>query len=445
MREKRIRFGMREIIHLLALYTILATGVGSYFYINNVTNTREYANLVRDAQTIAGLIDPARVETLTLSEADLTNIDYIRLKEQVTNAKNANPDFRFVYLMAKRDESIYFMVDSEDPASEDYSPPGQEYDEASPELFAGWDDGAEPVLEIYEDRWGNWISALAPIRNASGTIALVGIDQNADAHRNLFLMQVGLATLATIALLSLVSMSYILSRREQDLIDMKADFVAVASHELRTPLMSLRWELAQLKTDTSIGPAVRSSISTMYTQICTLIDLSTSFLMTTSADHGMMSTTNFKPFDAAALVRSRIANATPLAANRAIAIETNVTPGVRAMVQGDEDRLRLVFDNLISNAIKYSPANSKIIITYTDNGTMKQFAVSDSGMGIPPKEISSIFGGFNRATNAKQAGVAGTGFGLYISKRIIDFHGGTIACKSTEGKGTVFTVNLPGV
>jgi signal transduction histidine kinase len=437
---------MKEATYALACIAIILAGIGAYAYINATTNTRAYAELVSRAQTIAALIDPDRVANLSVSATDLVNADYLHIKGQITAARSANPDLRFIYLMAERDGRVYFMVDSEDPASEDYSPPGQEYDEASPELLAGWEAGAPPVLEIYEDRWGNWISALAPIRTETGeTIALVGLDQNADAHRTVFLSQVGLVVLATVALLSLVTFAYILSRREQDLIDMKADFVAIASHELRTPLMALRWELARLKDDTSLAGGTRTSLHTMYDQVCTLIDLSTSFLMTTSADHGLMHERTFKDFDLASLLRARIAAATPGAAARSITLTHNLTPDIHAMVRGDEDRLRLVVDNLITNAVKYSRPNSEITISFRDQGTSKEFSVRDSGIGIPEKELASVFSGFRRATNAARSGVAGTGFGLYIAKRIIDFHGGTITCLSKEGAGSTFTVSLPGV
>lgn len=443
---RRNRFGMREVMYVAACTLIIAAGVGAYAFTNTVTNTEVYEDLVGKVQTIAALIDPRLVENLSVSATDLVNPDYIRLKEHITNARTANPDLRFVYLMALRDGRVYFMVDSEDPSSEDYSPPGQEYEEASAELMTIWAPNTPYVLEIAEDRWGNWISALAPIRNENGdTIALVGIDQNADAHRIRFLAQAGLVTLATIALLSLVTLSYVLSRREQDLINMKTDFVAVASHELRTPLMSLRWSLAQMKDDHALDRGVRETLALLHNQVRALIDLTTSFLMTTSADYGLFNTKNHQYFDVAALVRNRAVNATPSAAALRITIENAIVQETRAIVKGDENRLRLVFDNLISNAVKYSRPNSKVTVSYAHKGSSHEFSFQDHGIGIPKKALKSVFAGFNRAANAELSGIAGTGFGLYIAKRIVDFHGGTIRVESEEGSGTTFTVSLPAV
>lgn len=440
----RFVFRLTEAIYVLASLAVCAAGIGAYLYTNETTNNRVYTDLIHSAQTIATLIDPARIEHLSISPTDVMHPDYVQLKKDITNVKNANPDLRFVYLMARRDSQIRFIVDSEDPRSPDYSPPGQIYEEASAELYAAWDQETESVLEISEDRWGNWISALAPVKNANGeTIALVGLDQSADIHRALFVTQVALIIFATIALLILLGASYVLSKREQDLIDMKADFVAVASHELRTPLMSLRWELAQLKKRTDLTKEIATSIHIMYEHVCMLIDLSTSFLLTTSADHGLTSTNNFAPFDVAELVRDRVSGAELIARAHSIQLTSNIATTTPVLVHGDKDRLRLVFDNLISNAVKYSPPQSTVVTSMKLSDAFVEFTVQDSGIGIPEKERAVIFNGFQRATNALRAGVTGTGFGLYISKRIIDFHKGSITCTSKEGHGTTFTVSLP--
>lgn len=440
----RFVFRLTEAMYVLASIALCAAGIGAYLYTNETTNNRVYTDLIHNAQTIATLIDPTRIEHLSISPTDLMHPDYIQLKKDITNVKNVNPDLRFAYLMARRDSEIRFIVDSEDPRSPDYSPPGQVYEEASPELYAAWDTNTESVLEISEDRWGNWISALAPIKNVSGeTIALVGLDQSADIHRAQFATQVALIIFTTIALLLLLGASYVLSKREQDLIDMKADFVAVASHELRTPLMSLRWELAQLKKHTALTKDIANSINIMYDHVCMLIDLSTSFLLTTTADHGLTSTHAFAPFNIAEMVRDRVLSAELIARAHSIQLTSNIATEPPVLVYGDKDRLRLVFDNLISNAVKYSPPQSTVVISMKPHDTFVEFSVQDSGIGIPEKERAVIFNGFQRATNALRAGVTGTGFGLYISKRIIDFHKGTITCTSKEGHGTTFTVSLP--
>ena len=114
-----------------------------------------------------------------------------------------------------------------------------------------------------------------------------------------------------------------------------------------------------------------------------------------------------------------------------------------AQVTGDEDRLRQVFTNLIDNAIKYTPKGADPQVRVTDSGDAVTVAVRDFGIGIPAGELSRIFDRFSRASNARKMRISGTGFGLYLTKQLVQLHGGTIAVESEEGEGSTFTVTLP--
>jgi PAS domain S-box-containing protein len=113
------------------------------------------------------------------------------------------------------------------------------------------------------------------------------------------------------------------------------------------------------------------------------------------------------------------------------------------LVIGDEQRLRQVFANLIDNAIKYSPADSKPSVTLDGESGAVTVSVQDRGIGVPPSELSTIFDRFSRASNARKLNISGTGFGLFLAKQLVQLHGGTIAVESTEGKGSTFVVTLP--
>ena len=366
----------------------------------------------------------------------------LKLKERLIAEKDANPDLRFVYLMAKRDGQVYFVVDSEDPSSEDYSPPGQEYTEASDLLRSAWDSGASPVFEIEEDRWGEWISALAPARNASGTtVALFGLDKSAKEHRTLFVMQTALVVIATISLLLLIGLLYFLGRREQELTDMKSDFVSVASHELRSPLSSMRWDLSELLRKATLPNEARGVIEKIYDRTCDLIERTGTLLQVTAVDQGLMHTSDMALIDLAAILKRVIARVQDIAHTKGIAIETNIKGPIS--VKGNGPHLQLVFDNLLSNAAKYSPEGSTVTFSYEPGSSAHVFTVQDRGMGIPPDDLRYIFSGFHRASNARNSRIAGAGFGLYIAKKIVEFHGGTITCVSEPGTGSLFTVRLP--
>jgi PAS domain S-box-containing protein len=113
------------------------------------------------------------------------------------------------------------------------------------------------------------------------------------------------------------------------------------------------------------------------------------------------------------------------------------------VVAGDAARLRQVFENLIGNAIKYSPDGEPIEITMRAQGEGVETAIRDYGIGIPDADRARLFGRFARASNARRLGITGTGFGLFLCRTIVDLHGGTIEVESVEGAGSTFRVILP--
>ena len=109
----------------------------------------------------------------------------------------------------------------------------------------------------------------------------------------------------------------------------------------------------------------------------------------------------------------------------------------------DADPLRLtqMLDNLISNAVKFTPEGGTVTVTAAPNGEAVHLEIADTGVGIPADEMEKLFDRFFRASTSAVA--QGTGLGLSIVKSIVDVHGGTIAVESTEGVGTTFVVDLP--
>ena len=115
------------------------------------------------------------------------------------------------------------------------------------------------------------------------------------------------------------------------------------------------------------------------------------------------------------------------------------------MVDGDEQRLRQVLDNLIGNAVKYTPAGGRVTVAVGgDRRDGATLTVTDTGIGIPAGERHRLFERFFRTSTARSSGVPGTGLGLAVVRTIVERHGGTIAAEpGPDGVGTVFTVRLP--
>jgi signal transduction histidine kinase len=149
-----------------------------------------------------------------------------------------------------------------------------------------------------------------------------------------------------------------------------------------------------------------------------------------------------EPVDVAALV-AEVADANqPSAANKQQAITVSAPPNFVTMC--DADRMREAIDNLVSNAIKYSPIGGKITVVVSHEKNNTVIRIADQGAGLSPEDLGRLFGRFQRLSAKPTAGESSTGLGLSIVKRIIDMHGGQVTADSAgPGQGSTFTVVLP--
>jgi signal transduction histidine kinase len=149
-----------------------------------------------------------------------------------------------------------------------------------------------------------------------------------------------------------------------------------------------------------------------------------------------------EPVDIAGLV-NEVADANqPLAWNKQQTITVSAPPDHVTMC--DADRMREAIDNLVSNAIKYSPIGGKIAVavSHENNGTV--IRIADEGAGLSPEDIGRLFGRFQRLSAKPTGGESSTGLGLSIVKRIVDMHGGEVTAESDgPGRGSTFTIILP--
>jgi signal transduction histidine kinase len=136
----------------------------------------------------------------------------------------------------------------------------------------------------------------------------------------------------------------------------------------------------------------------------------------------------------------------PEAAKQGVRLEVSASDG--PPLQADQERLHQVFDNLMSNAIKFTArkrgaGDGPVRITATHDDRAWRVEVTDPGIGIPPGELGHVFDRFVRASNAKAASLPGTGLGLSVVKAVAELHDGRVEVDSTEGRGTTFRVYLP--
>jgi signal transduction histidine kinase len=149
-----------------------------------------------------------------------------------------------------------------------------------------------------------------------------------------------------------------------------------------------------------------------------------------------------EPVDVAALAGEVAEANRPLADNKQQHLAVTAEPGF--MTSCDGDRIREAIDNLISNAIKYSPVGGRIAISVTQDNDATSIRVADQGAGLSPEDIGRLFGRFQRLSAKPTAGESSTGLGLSIVKRIVDMHGGSVSAHSDgPGQGAAFTITLP--
>jgi len=204
---------------LIIIFLVLISLASSWTTIVRVDRAMR-RELLLQAEMITRAINVEHVKTLQGSNKDLTTSDYQRLKEQLAAIASANEKAVFIYLMAqKADGSIFFLVDNVQPDSEDYSAPGDPYDEASPELIDIFKTTESLVEGPVIDPWGVWISALVPINDpqTGSVLALLGIDYDATTWRIDVAKRSALPVLLIISSFLILSLMLILWRNREEI------------------------------------------------------------------------------------------------------------------------------------------------------------------------------------------------------------------------------------
>jgi signal transduction histidine kinase len=217
---------------------------------------------------------------------------------------------------------------------------------------------------------------------------------------------------------------------------LKNDLIAVLAHDIKGPLTSIVGFAELLEEGYLDGAAATDAARTIRTNAQRLATLANDVLALSRIEHGELEVAADR-VDLVAIVKSAIELH---GSARAITFSSDVTS---APVRGDADRLRQVFDNLLRNAVKYSPGGQPVDVTVTTQGDAFRVAVRDRGIGIPEDEQEKLFERFSRASNARRAKIAGSGIGLFIVKMLVERHGGSVSVQSNLGSGSTFIATLP--
>lgn len=224
----------------------------------------------------------------------------------------------------------------------------------------------------------------------------------------------------------------------------KSDFVAIASHQLRTPASSVKQYIGMLLSGYAgnVTEMQQKMLQTAYESNERQIIIVNDLLYVAQLESGNLRM-KAEVTDIAALLKDIVEELTP----RYLASEQPITYSSKIRhfyCKVDAALMRMVVENLIDNAHKYSPANKRITVKFTSTDKRLLITITDQGVGIAPEDMKRLFHKFSRVENPLSSTAGGSGLGLYLSHKLVTMHGGNIEVTSEKGKGSSFTISLPG-
>ena len=230
-------------------------------------------------------------------------------------------------------------------------------------------------------------------------------------------------------------------RKVEDLSRLKDEFLSIASHELRTPVTSIKGytQLAKMLIKENDLTTSEEYLDIALDQIDRMSRLILELLDVSRIETGRLEIRR-EEIPWSQFVRDVVHRHHTAVSDRRFHVSV---PNMGKIVTGDRDRLEQVLGNLLENAVKYSPDGSDITVTVDDKGDSLLTAVCDRGIGIPADELGQVFERFHRGRQVSSTNYGGLGLGLYITKQIVERHGGSIWVESKEGQGTTFYFMLP--
>ncbi|HBT74979.1 TPA: hypothetical protein DEB29_03200 [Candidatus Wolfebacteria bacterium] len=230
--------------------------------------------------------------------------------------------------------------------------------------------------------------------------------------------------------------------RQKEIDKSKTEFVSIASHQLRTPLTIINWYVEMLTTsNTELSEKQRQYLDEIMRASKRMIDLVNALLNVSRIDMGTFMV-DVQPLDFASVMNETLKDLAPQITSKKLQITKNYGEQL-PQINADPKLLRMVFQNLLTNAVKYTQESGVIVIALNEHDGDILISIKDTGLGIPIDQQSKIFTKFFRADNARAKEPDGNGLGLYIIKSLIEYSSGKVWFESEENKGTTFYVSLP--
>lgn len=459
----------------LSIFSVAATGlVFTYRTAQEAPLDQIRSQIRQNATLVANQIESRLHASLTRTE-QMDSADYRRTAIPLLQISRSVPQLYYAHTMTPGPKGPRLVVDSSrfvrnsgDTTS--VAGIGELYDDAPTAAREALGSGEATLSrDPYTDRWGTFLSSFAPFRDGSGRIAgVVGIDIClAHLHGylqplrlSLALALVGSALLAALSAQgrwrSLQTQARAIEEftRSRELAEQAAaeaasrarsTFLATVSHEIRTPLNSVIG-LTTIVLASQLSERQRECLDTVRTSAQSLLTILNDILDFSAIDAGSLrlcqETSTLRP-----LLEEVIDLCAPQAHERALELTLIIADGVPERIETDALRLRQILLNLVNNAVKFTQQGevelSVIGVHEPTDQARLEFAVRDTGPGIPPAERERLFLPFDRLETSDSPQPSGSGLGLAISQRLAQALGGALEVDSEAGEGTRLVLSLP--
>lgn len=431
-------------IGMISIGIICLLGFGAAALVGYSTSETYKQNHLQRTSSIAEALPQDELIDLKGEKEDLDKPTYTVLKDRLERIRQSNSDVRIVSITTYKQNNVHYIANSEDEGSPNYSQPGKIYNEASVQ-FRNAFVKQRPFFEgPYSDRGETWVSSASPIFNADNGlfIGMLSIDSPPSQYyydvASRMIIPILIALTASLLLWKIDNVR----RKHEEISQLKSQFVSIASHELRSPLSGMLWAIQSLLKDKDINKQQHDLLNDMFKSTQSSLTTVNEILDMSVFERAKVSKIQKVDMDLNIAMREVIKNLKLGASEKNIQLKVKHLD-VSAPLIGDPGAVKRALMNVVANAIKYSPENSKVAINYQRVHGTHILKIVDRGIGIPKRDIKKVLSGYYRSKNAVKMQSTGTGLGLYVTKLIVEQHRGTLELLSKEGDGTVVIIRLP--
>jgi len=438
------------------MVAVFLFGLFLTWYTWEYTTRRLKENTLEQARLVARAINTKRLLNLQGNLTDLKSLDYLRIKEQLTQIRQSHTTCRFLYLMGRReDNTVFFFLDSQSQSSKDYAPPGLIYEEVSEAYIKSFDSGKQRTVGPITDRWGTLITSLIPIYafDTNKLIAVLGMDIDTKDWEKIIILQCFLPLGLTIFIMFLIISLFIINHNRQTIKQQNKEIqkkhaesnhlLHILCHDLANPIGNIKLLLQLVKENPNMLDNLLNTAIIANSNACDIIELVRK-LRTLEEKKAILPLKHYHLNDLLEESYSLLENNFK---NKNIILEKFIPEGLLVKVE-KTSFINSVINNLLSNAIKFSYPDTKIIFSAEMSDDIVKLTIKDQGIGMPKALLENIFDVSKKTSRPGTDGELGTGYGMPLVKKFIQEYHGEIKIQSivksstTKNHGTEVTLHL---